>query len=109
MDGLAKPFNAILKRAGIERIDPLGQKLTAHSFRHTYATMMAEAVGNNPFILKKILGHTQISTTEQYCHNAAPAVVIDISPFLKAKPTDERGAFPGCLPGPEAAELLDVS
>ncbi|MFC1601904.1 tyrosine-type recombinase/integrase, partial [Candidatus Sumerlaeota bacterium] len=86
MDGLAKPFNAILKRAGIERIDPLGQKLTAHSFRHTYATMMAEAVGNNPFILKKILGHTQISTTEQYCHNAAPAVVIDISPFLKAKP-----------------------
>ncbi|MFC1601153.1 hypothetical protein ACFL34_02255 [Candidatus Sumerlaeota bacterium] len=67
------------------------------------------AVGNNPFILKKILGHTQISTTEQYCHNAAPAVVIDISPFLEAESKEERVAFPGCLHGPEATELLDVS
>jgi integrase len=76
---LCKLFDRILKRAGIPKYNHLGRKLTAHLFRHTYATRMAEAVGNNPFVLKQLLGHTQITTTERYCHADAPDVVIDIS------------------------------
>ena len=78
---LKNVFDRILKRAEIPKINVLGHKLTAHSFRHTYATMMAEALGNNPFILKQALGHSQITTTDRYCHNQAPAVVIDITPY----------------------------
>jgi integrase len=80
--GLKNTFDRILKKAGIEKLDVLGQKLTAHSFRHTYATLMAQAVGNNPFILKQARGHSQISTTDRYCHSQAPAVVIDIAPYM---------------------------
>ena len=39
---LNRHFRRILKAAGIPRIDRLGRKLTAHSFRHTYATLMAD-------------------------------------------------------------------
>ena len=70
------------------KIDIRGRKLTSHSFRHTYATLMAEAVGSNPFVLKQLLGHAQLSTTDRYCHVAPVAQVIDIS--------DLMGALPGC-------------
>jgi len=79
---LCRRFDRVLKAAGIEKTDALGQKLTAHSFRHTYATFMAEAVGHNPFVLKQVLGHSQISTTDRYCHPTASVPVIDISPFI---------------------------
>ena len=79
---LNRTFDRILKRAGIEKIDILGHKVTAHSFRHTYATLMAEALGGNPFILKQALGHSQITTTDRYCHPQAPAKVIDLSAYL---------------------------
>jgi integrase len=65
---LAQLFDRILERACIPKKDDLGRKLVAHSFRHTYATMMSEAVGGNPFILKQALGHSQISTRDRYCH-----------------------------------------
>jgi len=41
---LKNTFDRILKRAGIEKLDVLGRKVTAHSFRHTYATLMAQSV-----------------------------------------------------------------
>lgn len=78
---LKNTFDRILKQAGIEKIDVLGQKLTAHSFRHTYATLMAQAVGNNPFILKQALGHSQITTTDRYCHVQAPEFVIEVAAY----------------------------
>lgn len=53
--------------------------MTAHSFRHTYATLAAQMVGNNLFLVKQILGHTQISTTDRYCHPIAPAIVINLA------------------------------
>ncbi|NQU45174.1 site-specific integrase [bacterium] len=80
---LFRHFDRLLKVARISKIDSLGRKLTAHSFRHTFATLMAESVGHNPFVLKQLLGHSQISTTHRYCHPKAAAPVIDISPFLR--------------------------
>jgi integrase len=73
-----KKFNVILRRAGIPKKDELGRKVTSHSFRHTYATLMAEAVGNNQFLLMKLLGHKQVSTTERYCHPTAPIVRLNL-------------------------------
>lgn len=62
---LAKLFDRILERAEIAKVDVLGRKLTSHSFRHSYATKMAESVGHNPFILKQLLGHSRITTTDR--------------------------------------------
>lgn len=71
-----RQFDDVLKKAGIPKYDALGQKLTGHSFRHTYATLMAEMVGHNAFALKAALGHNRISTTERYCHPTAPILEI---------------------------------
>jgi integrase len=83
----SRQFDNILKEAGIEKVDELGRKLTNHSFRHTYATMMAEVTGNNPFVLKEILGHRQISTTAGYCHVAAAVPDLPV-PWQRIAPTD---------------------
>ena len=71
-------FDRILKRAGIRKADALGKKLTAHSFRHTFATRMAERLGNNAFILKEVMGHSKITTTEIYCQPQAPSLVMEM-------------------------------
>jgi len=89
-----RDFDHILMRASIRKIDELGLKLTAHSFRHSYATLMAEATGHNPFVLKEILGHKRLSTTERYCHLTAPSLPIsfkEITPLGR-----ERGVGKGC-------------
>lgn len=88
-------FDRILTRAEIEKIDVLGHKLIAHSFRHSFATKMAEAVGHNPFVVKQMLGHTQITTTDRYCHPTAPALVIDVSAFVTSDSSQARGGTSG--------------
>jgi len=82
----ARDFQGCLRRAGIPKMDPLGRKLTLHSFRHTYATLAAVAVGQNQFLLQRILGHRQISTTAQYCHPTAPKTVVNLG-FLADRPS----------------------
>jgi len=57
----------------VPKYDALGEKLTVHSFRHTYATLMAEA-GIDQFALKNVLGHAQLSTTDRYVHPTAPVL-----------------------------------
>ena len=74
-----RDFDVILKNAEIEKVDPLGRKVTQHAFRHTYATMMAATLGGNAFMLKAIMGHAKISTTERYCHPEAPALSLDLT------------------------------
>lgn len=77
---LARNFNATLDRAGIPRVNELGEKLILHSFRHTYGTMQAQS-GLPALILKEIMGHAQVSTTERYVDNAqslAPVLSIPL-------------------------------
>ncbi len=89
---LAHLFDRILERAGVPKYNELGHKLTAHSFRHTFATIQAEAVNANPFQLKAILGHCQTSTTDRYCHARSNAQIIGIEDIL-------RGVSSGCESG----------
>ena len=81
----------IIKRAGIPKFDALGQKVTGHSFRHAYATILSEQLENNAFVLKEALGHQRLSTTERYCHPTAPTVVIALPMFGKKPETGEAG------------------
>jgi integrase len=85
----AHAFRMCLKRAKVPYLDGLGRKATLHSFRHTYATKMAEIVGQNAFILRAVLGHRQFGTTAHYCRPAAPPVMADLS-FLKPLATIEE-------------------
>ena len=82
LPNLARHFDRIIASAGVDKKDELGRKLTAHSFRHTFATIMAESVGHNPFVVKQILGHSQITTTDRYCHPTAKVQVIDLAELL---------------------------
>ena len=49
------------KKAGIEK------HITAHTFRHTYATHLLNKT-NNLSLVQKVLGHEYISTTQIYIH-----------------------------------------
>jgi integrase len=80
---LCVAFDRILQQAGIPKKDELGRKLTAHSFRHTYASMMAKRVSYNPHVLKEILGHRQLSTADRYIHaRGSAAEMVAVTPYL---------------------------
>lgn len=63
---LEKPWRRIRKRAGLEDV-------RLHDLRHTYASV-AVMNGIDPFMLKEIMGHKNLSTTLRYSHLADDAV-----------------------------------
>ena len=62
MVNLQKPWRRIRKRAGLEDV-------RLHDLRHTYASVAIKA-GIDPFTLKEILGHKNLTTTLRYAHLA---------------------------------------
>lgn len=88
--GIAPLFRRILERAGLDRLDTLGRKLTAHSLRHTFCDSLAASAGNNPFAVMKSMGHANLATTQKYCHGANE--IISLEPILKSKPSKIRKA-----------------
>jgi integrase len=69
---LKKPWRAVSKRAGLERV-------RIHDLRHTHASVGAGAGLGLP-IIGKLLGHTQSATTQRYAH-------LDTDPVRKASET----------------------
>lgn len=63
---LQKPWRKIRARAGLEDV-------RVHDLRHTYASV-AVMNGIDPFMLKEILGHKNLSTTLRYAHLSDDAV-----------------------------------
>lgn len=59
--GVRKLLAKYLKAAGINR------KITPHSLRHTFASHKARQ-GVSPFLLKDLLGHKNLATTQIYVH-----------------------------------------
>lgn len=66
LNNLQKPWRRIRKRAGLEDV-------RIHDLRHTYASV-AMKDGIDPFTLKEILGHKNLTTTLRYAHLADDAV-----------------------------------
>lgn len=73
------------------------QGYSTHKLRHTAATLMYQHGNVDTLILKDILGHKSISTTEIYTHIANESVkeAMDASPLAniqnKKKPTKTKG------------------
>ena len=63
---LQKPWRKIRARAGLSDV-------RIHDLRHTYASV-AVTNGIDPFMLKEIMGHKNLSTTLRYAHLADDAV-----------------------------------
>lgn len=63
---LERPWRRIRARAGLEDV-------RIHDLRHTYASV-AMKDGIDPFTLKEILGHKNLSTTLRYAHLSDDAV-----------------------------------
>lgn len=63
---LQKPWNRIRARAGLSDV-------RIHDLRHTYASV-AMKDGIDPFTLKEIMGHKNLTTTLRYAHLADDAV-----------------------------------
>jgi integrase len=66
---LAKPWRAVLKRAGLE-------KVRLHDLRHSFASVGVGGSLGLP-IVGKLLGHSKAATTERYAH-------LDIEPLRRA-------------------------
>lgn len=81
-------FDKILDRAGLEKIDTLGEKLTSHSFRHTFGVLRAES-GDNAFVIQNVMRHMDPSQTSRYLERAESGTVIDISPYLIEEVSEE--------------------
>lgn len=58
---IRRTINRYAERAGIKK------SVSPHTFRHTFATRFLRRT-NNLYALKDILGHENISTTEEYLH-----------------------------------------
>jgi hypothetical protein len=82
MSRLSRVFNKAVSRAGIPNRDQRGAKLTAHSFRHTYATHHS-SLGCNQFQLSAVLGHTNLTTTARYVHHQAPQIQMNLQTLLE--------------------------
>ncbi len=54
--------------SNIERIGLGNRGLSTHKLRHTAATLMYQYGNVDPMVLKEILGHASVSTTEIYTH-----------------------------------------
>ncbi len=71
------------------------ENLRIHDLRHSYASVLASA-GTPLLTIGKLLGHTQIATTQRYAHLIDDAL---------AKATETAGAI---LTGKEAAEIVPM-
>jgi site-specific recombinase XerD len=60
---IQRSFQYALRRARIEK------RATFHTLRHSFATHQLEA-GVNPHVLRNLLGHRSLGTTERYFHVA---------------------------------------
>jgi len=85
-NNLLRQLDRLLERAGIDRVDSLGDRIDLHALRHTFATRMARN-GVSQVQAAKILGHSDVRlTTSVYQH-------------LEAE--DLRGAIDTLAPKPQ--------
>lgn len=67
LGNLKKAYYSLLEAAGIERINARGDRITWHSLRHTFGSLLG-AEGVDPTTLMKLMGHANLTTTQRYLH-----------------------------------------
>ena len=82
----------IRKRAGLEDV-------RLHDLRHSFASV-ALAGGNSLYLIGKVLGHKQTSTTERYAHLADDP--------LKAVADKTAGQIAAAMKGQQEAEVVEL-
>lgn len=65
---MIKAFQYQLERAGLQ-----GHGYTMYSLRHTYATYLANE-GTNLHVVKEVMGHKSLETTQKYLHTSHESV-----------------------------------
>lgn len=89
-----------LKRAGIERVDPIGRSVHFHSFRKTWQTLGVR-YGINQRVAQEVLGHSDANLTAKvYTDVPALALHTEIAklPWIEGKPASEVTAVPVSSP-----------
>ncbi|HIY76410.1 MAG TPA: site-specific integrase [Candidatus Sphingobacterium stercorigallinarum] len=61
----SQEYNRSLK--DLSRMASIGKTITSHVARHTFGYLIMKYVGDI-YLLKKLLGHSKIATTEKYAH-----------------------------------------
>jgi site-specific recombinase XerD len=107
--------NRPLSTSGIEWLlkgygEQAGVKLTPHQLRHTYARQLTEA--RMPVTsLSKLMGHSQVSTTQIYTAGADPDLYQAYQAALSARPAltaPSAPTSPSATPVPEGPASLHV-
>ena len=76
----------------LEKIGLDGQHYSVHKLRHTAATLMYQHSGVDVLVLKDLLGHENLSTTEIYTHieNKQLREAISKNPLSGESPSDDN-------------------
>ena len=90
--GLQKVWQHIRKRAGLEDV-------RLHDLRHSFASV-AVAGGSSLYLVGKVLGHEQASTTERYAHLADDP--------LRAVADKTAGQIAAAMNGRQEAEVVEL-
>jgi integrase len=67
LGSLKRSYYAILKAAGITRVNRRGERVNWHSLRHTFGSLLG-AAGVDATTLMKLMGHANLETTQRYLH-----------------------------------------
>ena len=76
----------------LDKVGLGGQGLSVHKLRHTAATLMYQSGKVDIRVLKDILGHEQLNTTQIYTHvdNSELRIAARANPLAKYKPNDKK-------------------
>ena len=77
----------LLDKAGLS-----GMGLSTHKLRHTAATLMYQHGNTDIMLIKEILGHENLGTTQIYTHvvNSQLQQAVDSNPLANIKPVDTK-------------------
>lgn len=81
----AKPYVSIFASWDTARINAGLAEVRIHDLRHTYASFLVNA-GRTLYEVQKILGHTQVRTTQRYAHLSQDTLVAAANEAAKSMP-----------------------